>query len=595
MSNSSSDTHILRYLTPYLWPKGQSNLKFRVVASIILLVIAKIATIYVPFLYKYSVDAIETYRGREMALLSIPFFIITAYGVVRILGVGFTQLRDTIFTKVSQRALRLLAVKTFEHVHSLSLRFHLMRRTGSLSKVIDRGTKGIDFLLRMFVFNLIPIMLEVGIVVGIYYLDSGTLYGHIAMATVAIYVVFTYYVNEWRTGFRREMNEKDNEAGQKAVDSLINYETVKYFNNESHESKRFHEAMHGYESAWTKIYSSLGWLNFGQAVIITVGLTFVMLLAGYDVMNGSKTIGDFVLINGLLVQLYTQLNFLGTIFREMKQALTDMENMFSLLDENLEVTDKENAVELKAEALKYNVMFDHVCFSYDIERPILKDISFTIASGESVAVVGSSGAGKSTLTRLLFRFYDVTSGGIYINGQDIRDVSQESLRQTIGIVPQDTVLFNDTIGYNIAYGNTSATPEMIKRAAEAAHIDKFIESLPQKYDTPVGERGLKLSGGEKQRVAIARSILKNPPFLIFDEATSALDTATERGIQTELDDIAKDRTALIIAHRLSTVVSADKIIVLDKGEIVEVGTHDELIRSHGVYYSMWQAQLQSED
>ncbi|MEM6603722.1 MAG: ABC transporter ATP-binding protein/permease, partial [Pseudomonadota bacterium] len=587
-----NEYRILRYLLPYLWPHARPDLKRRVIYSVILLIISKITVVCVPFLYKYVVDALENNSSEKIALLAAPFFFVVAYGVARMVASGFTQLRDSIFTKVGQRALRLLAVKTFEHVHKLSLRFHLIRRTGGLARTIDRGTKGIDFLLRMFVFNLIPIIFEVSLVVGIYYFTAGLFYGHIVVAVIIVYVVFTYYVNEWRTGFRRDMNDMDNEASQKAVDSLINYETVKYFGNEQLESDRYHDTMKGYERAWIKIYHSLGILNFGQSCIIAVGLTAVMLLAGADVMDGTKTIGDFVLINTLLVQLYSQLNFLGTIFREMKQAIIDMENMFSLLDEGREITNKADAQPLMID--KCNVTFENVSFHYDPERQILKNISFEIPAGQTVAVVGPSGAGKSTLTRLLFRFYDVTDGAIKIDGYDIRDVTQESLRAAIGIVPQDTVLFNDTVGYNIAYGKPLASLDDVRRAAEAAYIHDFIEGLPDGYDTMVGERGLKLSGGEKQRVAVARTILKNPPFLIFDEATSALDTATERAIQTELDEIAASRTALIIAHRLSTVVNADKIIVLNAGEIAEQGTHEELIRAEGIYANMWQTQLDDE-
>lgn len=582
--------YILKMLLPYLWSKDDPSLNRRVVYSVILLVFAKLITVYTPFLYKYVVDSLGQNYGEKISLLSIPFILILAHGVARLLASGFTQLRDSVFTKVGQRALRLLAVRTFEHVHALSLQFHLERRTGSLSKIIDRGTKGIDFLLRMFVFNLIPIILEVLLVVGIYWFLSGALYGIVSLIVITVYVIFTYYVNEWRTGFRKEMNDKDNEAGQKAVDSLINYETVKYFGNEALESERFHESMKGYEKAWVKIYHSLGILNFGQSVIITVGLTIIMGIAGYEVLEGTKTVGDFILVNTLLIQLYTQLNFLGTIFRELKQALQDMENMFSLLLQEKTILDLGDAPALQTDS--YQVVFDNVSFAYQADRMILKNISFTIENGQTVAIVGHSGSGKSTLTRLLFRFYDVTSGRILINGQDIRHVSQTSLRASMGIVPQDTVLFNDTIGYNIAYGRPNCAFGDVVKASEAAHIHHFIQSLPQAYDTTVGERGLKLSGGEKQRVAVARTLLKNPPFLIFDEATSALDTATERAIQAEFDEISSSRTVLMIAHRLSTVVNADKIIVLNQGEIMEAGTHQELMTQKGLYAHMWEAQQQ---
>jgi ATP-binding cassette subfamily B protein len=442
----------------------------------------------------------------------------------------------------------------------------------------------------MLVFNLIPVLLEVVLVVGLYYLSAGNIYGHVTICVITIYILFTYYINEWRTNFRRDMNDKDTESAQKAVDSLINFETVKYFTNEKLESERFHVSMRGYENAWVKIYTSLGILNFGQAFIIAIGLMIMMLIAAQEVLNGTKTLGEFVLINTLLVQLYSQLNFLGTIFREIKQSLTDMENMFNLLDEHKEVVDCPQATPLKvSEAI---IEFKNVHFSYNLEREILKGIDFIIPAGKTIAVVGHSGAGKSTLTRLLFRFYDVTSGGILIDGQNIQSVTQESLRQNIGIVPQDTVLFNDTIAYNIGYGRNDATFEEIQEAAKIAQIHDFIQSLPEGYYTQVGERGLKLSGGEKQRIAISRTILKNPAILIFDEATSALDTATENAIQKKLYEISKDRTTLIIAHRLSTVIDADEIIILDNGKIVEQGKHHDLIAQNGHYARMWQKQQQ---
>lgn len=587
--NHKSDFKIVQYLLPYLWPKGEKSLRIRVVCALIFLVLAKLLIVFVPYIYKYIVDALENHNGKEAAYLSLPMMLVLAYGVVRIASNGFQQLRDTIFTLVGQRALRLLAVRTFEHIHNLSLKFHLVRRTGGLSRTIDRGTKSIDFLLRMLVFNLVPVMLEVTLVVFLYYWSVGSIYGHITLGIIVAYIAFTYYVNEWRTNFRRDMNDKDNEAAQKAVDSLINFETVKYFTNEKLETERFHTSMRGYESAWVKIYTSLGVLNFGQALIIALGLIAMMLLSAQEVMDGSKSLGEFVLVNSLLVQLYAQLNFLGTIFREIKQSLIDMENMFNLLEEPKDVMDQEHASELKVTDAV--VKFEHVDFAYSPERPILRDVDFTIDAGKTIAVVGHSGAGKSTLTRLLFRFYDVIKGKILIDGQDIHQVTQESLRKNIGIVPQDTVLFNDTIEYNIRYGKNSASTDEVYAAAKAAQIHDFILSLPQGYQTIVGERGLKLSGGEKQRIAIARTILKNPPILIFDEATSALDTTTESAIQSELDALSKNRTTLIIAHRLSTIINADQIIIMDKGSIIEQGTHQDLLTKKGGQYAlMWREQ-----
>ncbi len=592
-AQTATDFKIIHYLMPYLWPKGEFGLRVRVVLAVFFLIFAKIITVYVPYLYKYIIDSLGETNTQQVLYLSMPIFLVIAYGVARAAASGFQQLRDTVFTLVGQRASRLIAVRTFEHIHNLSLRFHLVRRTGGLSRIIDRGIKGIDFMLRMFVFNLVPVIFEVALVVGLYYISTGAIYGHITLVIIVIYVLFTYYVNEWRNNFRRDMNDKDTDAAQKAVDSLINFETVKYFTNERLESDRFHDSMRGYEKAWVKIYTSLGILNFGQALIIAVGLTFMMVVAGQEVIAGTKTIGEFVFINTLLVQLYAQLNFLGTIFREIKQSLLDMENMFHLLDEKKEVVDADNATELQ---ISHAVVdFKNVDFSYASDRSILHDVSFIIPAGKTTAVIGHSGAGKSTLTRLLFRFYDTTAGSVLIDNQNIKDVTQESLRKNIGIVPQDTVLFNDTIEYNIRYGRVSATEEEVFSAAKAAQIHDFILSLPEGYQTQVGERGLKLSGGEKQRIAIARTILKNPPILIFDEATSALDSATENAIQAKLNEISYNRTTLIIAHRLSTIVQADEIIVLDKGRIVEQGTHRDLIAKGAVYAMMWQKQQQEKN
>ncbi len=590
--NAEDKNTVWQYLRPHLWVKNRPDLKARVVISLILLVLAKIVVVALPFFYKEAVDLLENKSSREVALLSLPFWMILAYGVSRAVGNAFQQLRDTVFTKVGQRALRLLALQTFKHIHNLSLRFHLARRTGGLSRVIDRGTKGVDFLLRMFLFNLLPTALEIILTGGVMFYTLGFFYGVITTIMVIAYVIFTYFVNEWRTGFRREMNDKDNEAAQKAVDSLLNYETVKYFGNEENEAERFDKAMRGYESAWIKIYESLGWLNFGQSFIIAFGMTAAMWFAANEVLGGQKTLGDFVLVNTLMIQIYQPLNFLGTVFREIKQSYIDMENMLVLLKEDKEITDSHNAKPLVG--LKGDIRFENVSFHYDPGREILSDVSFSVPAGKTVAIVGGSGAGKSTITRLLFRFYDPIKGNICIDGQNICDLTQVSLRAGIGIVPQDTVLFNDTLEYNIRYGKLNATFDEVREAARAARLHHFIEKLPDGYQTQVGERGLKLSGGEKQRVAVARALLKNPPILIFDEATSALDTATEREIQKELDEIAQGRTALMIAHRLSTVVNADEIIVMGAGQIIEKGSHSELIEKEGEYYKMWQAQLKEK-
>jgi ATP-binding cassette, subfamily B, heavy metal transporter len=590
--------NVYKEIIPYLWPRGQLGLKGRVIFSLVALLVSKLITVMIPFVYKDAVDSLghlaqASAEEVKSTLLYTCFMLVGVYGAVRMGSTGLQQVRDAVFARVSAVALRALSLKTFNHVHNLSLRFHLSRKTGGLSRVIDRGTKGIEFLLRMMLFNLVPTGLEIALVLGIMVWQFSPVYMVVTFAIVAIYVIATYYITEWRTNLRRSMNNADSDASQKAIDSLLNYETVKYFGNEKRESVRYDRSMASYEEASVRINTSLAVLNFVQAVIISVGLMVIMGLSVNDIAKGKQTVGDFVMLNALLIQLYMPLNFLGTVMREIKQAKTDMEEMFHLLYQPVEVKDIPNAPPLAFS--KGDIVFENVFFSYDPDRPILKGISFHIPAGKTLAVVGASGAGKSTLSRLLFRFYDVGSGRILIDGQDIRSVSQENLRSYMGIVPQDTVLFNDTLGYNIRYGQFDASEEEVIRAIDQAQLTDLLKKFPQGLDTMVGERGLKLSGGEKQRVAIARTLLKNPPLLILDEATSALDTATEQDIQRSLVDIAQNRTTLVIAHRLSTVVNADEIIVMNDGQIIEQGTHSALIALGGVYAHMWQQQLEDSD
>jgi len=577
----------LRTLAPHLWPKGETELKTRVVLALALLSLSKISGVYVPILFKHAIDALSA-KGVDGLILA-PIGIIVAYGVLRVLSQAFGELRDAVFAKVAQRAIRRVGLDTFKHLHALSLRFHLDRQTGGLSRAIERGTKGIEFLLQFMLFNVLPTLLEITLVCGILWNLYSIEYAAITFATIIGYIVFTIVLTEWRTKYRREMNDRDSEATTKAVDSLLNYETVKYFGNELHEANRFDKALQAYEKAAVRSQISLSALNVGQGAIIAIGLIAVMSMTAQGVADGSMTVGDLVLVNTFLIQLYMPLNFLGFVYRQIRQSLTDMEQMFSLLRVEREVADTQGAPALVVNGGE--VQFDAVDFGYDARRPILKGVSFTIPAGKTLAVVGSSGAGKSTLSRLLYRFYDVTDGAIRIDGQDIRAVSQSSLRKIIGIVPQDTVLFNDTIYYNILYGRPDATPAEVEEAARLARIHDFILSLPDGYQSKVGERGLKLSGGEKQRVAIARVILKRARLLIFDEATSALDTKTEKQIQESLDQVSENRTTLIIAHRLSTVIGADEILVLDKGEVAERGSHAELLVRNGRYARMWQQQL----
>jgi ATP-binding cassette subfamily B protein len=575
-------------LLPHLWPSGKFEIRVRVVIAVALLISAKLANVYVPLLYKQAVDALS---GEAAAVIVVPLGILFAYGLVRVLALAFGELRDAVFAKVAQRAIRTVALETFRHLHRLALRFHLDRQTGGLSRAIERGTKGVEFLLTFMLFNVLPTLVEILLVCGILWYLYGFAFSAATFVTIAGYISFTLAVTEWRLKFRREMNKMDGEASTKAIDSLLNYETVKYFGNEEHEARRFDTSLRRYERAAVRSKSTLSLLNIGQGAIIASGLTAVMIMAGSGVASGELTLGDFVLVNAYLVQLYLPLNFLGFVYREIRQSLADMEAMFDLLSVEAEVGDAPGAQPL--EAGDGEIGFEGVSFGYDPRRPILRDVSFTVPAGRTVAIVGPSGAGKSTISRLLFRFYDVAAGRITIDGRDIRSVTQASLRAAIGVVPQDTVLFNDTIYYNIAYGRPDASPAEIEQAARLARIHDFVMSLPDGYQSVVGERGLKLSGGEKQRVAIARTILKRPRILLFDEATSALDSHTEREIQTSLREVSADHTTLVIAHRLSTVVDADKIIVLENGRIVERGHHAALLAKGGTYAAMWKKQQEA--
>ena len=581
---------VIRTLLPYLWPKGQWSLRARVVLALACLVGAKVAVVYIPIFYRNAVDALSA--GESLAIV-LPTAAILAYGLARVLSLAFGELRDALFAKVAQRAIRTVALQVFRHLHGLALRFHLERQTGGLSRVIERGTNAIQTLLSFSLFNVLPTLLELALVAVILWRLFGVWFTVVTVVTVLGYIAFTLVVTEWRLRLRRKMNEADQEANTKAIDSLLNYETVKYFGNEEHESRRYDDAQRRYEVAAVDSRTSLSLLNIGQAVIIAVGLTAVMYMAAQGIVAGNMTVGDFVMVNTYLIQLSQPLNFFGFVYREIKQSLVDMEQMFRLLGEYPEIRDRPDAPPMAVSGGA--VRFDDVHFGYDSRRPILKGVSFDVPPGRTIAVVGPTGAGKSTISRLLFRFYDVDRGAITIDGQDIRDVTQASLRAAIGIVPQDTVLFNDAVAYNIAYGRPGAAHDDIARAARLAHIHDFVSGLPDGYDTRVGERGLKLSGGEKQRVAIARTILKDPPILLFDEATSALDTHTEREIQANLREVSSGRTTLVIAHRLSTVVDADEIIVLEDGRIVERGRHAALLAAGGAYAAMWQRQQEASE
>lgn len=578
-------------VAPFVWPAGDFDLRARVVLAMLALVGSKFIAILAPILQAWAVDDLAEAGVSDFVLGAVGLTI--AYGIARIATNGFQQLRDALFAKVAQRALRRLALETFEHIHKLSMRYHITRKTGGLSRIIERGVKGVEFLLRYLVFSTGPLILELEFIsAAIFWKLQDWRYVGIIFITIVFYVWFTFAITEWRVKLRRKMNEQDTDANQKAIDSLLNFETVKYFNAEKREAARYDRAMEGYEAAALKTSYSLAFLNFGQAVLITLGLVGVMWLAAVGVQSGELTVGDFVLVNAYMIQITMPLNFLGTVYREIRQALVDMRQMFDLLEEPAEVTDKPGASALSVNG--GGVTLSNVRFSYEKERPILHDVSIDVPAGQTVAIVGPSGSGKSTIGRLLFRFYDVTDGAVCIDGQDIRDITQESLHQAIGVVPQDTVLFNDTIFYNIAYGREDATRGDVIQAAKDAQIHDFIMSLPDAYDSLVGERGLKLSGGEKQRVGIARTLLKDPPILLLDEATSALDSETEHEIQDALERAGEGRTVMIIAHRLSTVSNADKIVVLENGLVVETGTHAELLKRKGRYSDLWSLQ-RSED
>jgi len=588
------------HLWPYIWPSDRRDLKLRVLGAVVFLVAAKLATIAVPFTFKYATDALAGTPSAPVDgsgwlawVVAAPIAMTLAYGGMRVLMGVLTQSRDALFAKVAMHAVRRLAYRTFVHMHDLSLRFHLERKTGGLTRVLERGRNAIETIVRMVILQLAPTVIEVTLIVIVLMVHFDWRYVAAILGTVACYMVWTYNATEWRIGIRRRMNDSDNDANVKAIDSLLNYETVKYFDAEPREAARYDRAMARYEDASVQSYTSLNVLNAGQAVLFTIGLTSVMVLCAYEVRAGTKTIGDFVLVNAMMIQLYQPLNFMGMVYREIKQAVTDIEIMFSILARKPEIQDVPGARPLQVTSGA--IRFEDVVFAYEPERRILKGISFDVPAGRTVAVVGPSGAGKSTISRLLFRFYDLSGGRILIDGQDIAQVTQESLRKAIGMVPQDTVLFNDTIRYNIRYGRWEASDAEVEEAARLAQIDGFIRMAPHGYETEVGERGLKLSGGEKQRVAIARTILKGPPILLLDEATSALDSHTEKEIQDALDRVSRGRTTLVIAHRLSTIVGADEVIVLDQGEIVERGTHAALLAAGGLYASMWNRQREAEE
>lgn len=589
----ASGMQTISRVLPYLWPKGQGWVKRRVVMALSLLFLAKLVSFVTPMLYKQAVDNLAGDAPDQATLLGLAAVGLTvAYGLARLGAVLFGELRDAVFVRVGQRALRHLALETFTHIHRLSLRYHITRKTGGLSRIIERGVKGVDFLLRFALFSIGPLILELSLVSIYFAFAFGWQYSAVVVVTIALYVTFTFKITEWRVQIRRKMNEQDTDANQKAIDSLLNFETVKYFNAEAREAARYDRAMEGYEQAAVQTGQSLAFLNAGQSFIITTGLVIVMVMAAQGVQAKILTVGDFVMVNAYMIQITMPLNFLGTVYREIRQALVDMGEMFGLLGQPAEVVDKSGAKPLAVSGGKLEL--DAVEFGYDAVRPILKGVSLTVPAGQRVALVGPSGSGKSTIARLLFRFYDVTEGAIRIDGQDLRDVTQTSIHSQIGVVPQDTVLFNDTVRYNIAYGRDGATQDQIEAAARAAKIHDFIVSLPEGYETKVGERGLKLSGGEKQRVGIARTLLKNPPILILDEATSALDTQTERDIQDSLREMGAGRTVVMIAHRLSTIADADQIVVLEQGQIAEQGTHDELLAQGGRYAAMW-ARQSAED
>ncbi|MBP6737760.1 MAG: ABC transporter ATP-binding protein/permease [Rhodobacteraceae bacterium] len=594
-AENASGWQTIQRVLPYLWPEGQTWVKLRVVGALLLLLAAKVISVYTPWLYKAVVDMLAAEGSSDPVYLMAlgAGGLVVAYGLARFGAVAFGELRDAVFVKVGQRALRQLALETFTHIHKLSLRYHITRKTGGLSRIIERGVKGVDFLLRFMLFSIGPLILELTMVSVIFAVVFGWQYMAVVVLTIAIYVAYTFKVTELRVRIRREMNDQDTDANQKAIDSLLNFETVKYFNAEGWEAARYDRAMARYEKAAVKTGLSLALLNAGQSFLITTGLVLVMVMAARGVQAGTLTVGDFVMVNAYMIQITMPLNFLGTVYREIRQALVDMGQMFGLLNQPAEVVDVPGARPLAVQGGE--LVFDNVEFAYDPARPILKGISFRVAPGQKFALVGASGSGKSTIGRLLFRFYDVTGGAIRIDGQDLRDVTQTSLHGQIGVVPQDTVLFNDTVYYNIAYGRPEASREEVEAAARAAKIHDFITSLPDGYETTVGERGLKLSGGEKQRVGIARTLLKNPPILVLDEATSALDSQTERSIQESLSEMGQGRSVITIAHRLSTIADSDCILVLDDGRVVERGTHDELLAMEGRYAALWARQSAEEE
>jgi len=591
-AKTRSDWATIRTLLPHLWPAGDTGSRVRVVLAMLSMLTAKIAVIYVPILFGEAIDSLPALAEAGPAA-ALPLGLILAYGGARIASLAFGELRDAIFASVGQAAIRAIALATFRHLHKLSLRFHLERQTGGLSRFIERGTKAIDTLLRFTLFAILPTLIEIALVFVLLWSLLDLWFAVVTIVTVFLYIAYTVIVTAWRIKLRRRMNEADQRANTRAIDSLLNYETVKYFSNEEHEAERFDHSLRRYEKAAVANGQSLGLLNTGQSLVISAGLTIIMIMAASGIADGSMTVGDFVMVNTYLIQLYQPLGFFGFAYREIKQALVDMERMFDLRRVAPEVADKPGAPALQVAGGE--VRFENVEFGYDPRRPILKNVSFTVPAGKTVAVVGPSGAGKSTISRLLFRFYDVNGGRILIDGQDVREVQQASVRAALGIVPQDTVLFNDTIAYNIDYGRPGSTRAAVEHAAKLARIHDFIASTPDGYDTIVGERGLKLSGGEKQRVAIARTILKDPPILLFDEATSALDTETEQAIQQNLRELAQGKTALVIAHRLSTVVDADEILVLDAGQVVERGRHRDLVAKGGVYAAMWARQQEDPD
>jgi ATP-binding cassette subfamily B protein len=587
-------------LWPYIWPVDRTDLKLRVLGALVLLLAAKLATVAVPFTFKWATDALVGHGTAPVEssdwllwAAGAPIVLTLAYGGMRVLMAALTQMRDGVFAKVAMHAVRRLAFRTFIHMHELSLRFHLERKTGGLTRVLERGRNGIETIVRMVILQLAPTIIELMLIAGVLLWQFDWRYVAVVLVTVAVYMVYTYVATEWRIGIRRKMNDSDTDANVKAIDSLLNYETVKYFTAEEREAARYDRSMARYEDASVMAYTSLAVLNAGQAIIFTLGLAAAMVMCALEIRAGSKTVGDFVLINSMMIQLYQPLNFMGMVYREIKQAVIDIESMFAILARPTEIMDVPGAKPLVVS--NGAVRFENVAFAYEPARRILKGISFEVPAGKTVAVVGPSGAGKSTISRLLYRFYDLSGGRITIDGQDIAQVTQKSLRQAIGMVPQDTVLFNDTIRYNIRYGRWEASDAEVEEAAALAQIDRFIRLSPKGYETEVGERGLKLSGGEKQRVAIARTILKAPPILVLDEATSALDSHTEKEIQDALERVSKGRTTLVIAHRLSTIVGADEIIVLDAGEIVERGTHHALLAMNGLYASMWNRQREAEE